>query len=76
VGPLDSDLTLSADSGSIQLIVPAGTSMRVETHTGSGSSHVRVGSLDTDGDFTGTIGAGGFLVFATTSSGSIEIEER
>jgi hypothetical protein len=76
VGALDRDLTLSADSGSIHLHVPPGTSMRVATHTGSGSSHVHVGGVDSGDDFTGTIGSGGFLVTATTSSGSIEIDEE
>lgn len=76
VGALDRDLTLSAGSGSIHLVVPAGTSMRVETHTGSGGSHVQVGGVDAGDDFTGTIGAGGFLVRATTGSGSITISER
>lgn len=76
VGPLDRDLTLAADSGSIHLVVPAGTSMRVETHTGSGSSNVQVGGVNSGDDFTGTIGAGGFLVRATTGSGSITITER
>lgn len=76
VGALDRDLTLSAGSGSIHLVVPTGTSMRVETHTGSGSSHVQVGGVDSGDDFTGTIGAGGFLVRATTGSGSITITER
>lgn len=76
VGALDRDLTLSATSGSIHLVVPAGTSMRVETHTGSGSSHVDVGDVHSSDDFTGTIGSGGFLVRATTSSGSIHISEQ
>jgi hypothetical protein len=77
VGALDRDLTLSADSGSIDLVVPVGTSMRVETHTGSGSSHVDVGDVHSGSDdFTGTIGSGGFLVRATTSSGSISIREE
>ena len=77
VGALDGDLTLSAESGSIHLVVPAGTSMRVETHTGSGSSHVDAGGVHAgSGDFTGTVGSGGFLVRATTGSGSIAISER
>lgn len=76
VGPLDRDLTLSAGSGSIRLIVPVGTSMRVQTQTGSGSSHVDVGGVHSDDDFDGTIGSGGFLVHATTGSGSIDIVEE
>lgn len=75
-GALDRDLVLSADSGSIHLVVPIGTSMRVETHTGSGSSHVRVGDLNVGDDVTATVGAGGFLVRATTDSGSIVIDEQ
>ncbi len=73
---LDRDLTLSAESGSIHLVVPTGSSMRIETHTGSGSSHVSVGGVSSNDDFTGTIGSGGFLVRATTGSGSIHISER
>lgn len=76
VGALDRDLTLSAESGSITLVVPVGTNMRVETHTGSGSSHVDVGDVHEGDDFTGAIGTGGFLVRATTGSGSIHIGER
>lgn len=72
---LDRDLTLSAGSGSIHLVVPSGSSMRIETHTGSGSSHVSVGGVSSNDDFTGTIGSGGFLVRATTGSGSIHISE-
>jgi hypothetical protein len=75
-GALDHDLTLSATSGSISLVVPVGTSMRVQTQTGSGSSHVHVGGVDSNDDFTGTIGNGGYLVHATTTSGSISIVER
>jgi hypothetical protein len=75
-GPLDRDLTLSATSGSITLVVPVGSSMRVETHVGSGGSHVHVGGVDASGAYAGTIGSGGFLVSATTTSGSISIVER
>lgn len=72
---LDQDLTLSATSGSIQLVVPAGTAMHVETHTGSGSSFVSVGGVDSSDDFTGDVNGGGFTVRATTSSGSIHVVE-
>jgi len=76
VGPLDRDLTLSATSGSIHLTVPVGTAMRVETHTGSGSSHVHAGGIDSNDDIATPMGSGAFLVHATAGSGSIAITER
>jgi hypothetical protein len=77
VGALDRDLTLEAGGGSIILTVPAGAAMDLDLDSGSGSVVVDAGSVDSGGEsFRGSIGGGGFLVFARAGSGSIIVEER
>jgi DUF4097 and DUF4098 domain-containing protein YvlB len=75
-GTPTADWQLHSSSGSIVLGIPLGTAFRVQANTSSGS-------IDTDHkltithagrrELTGTVGAGGVLVDARTSSGSIRI---
>jgi len=67
---------LTSSSGSIVLGIPDGTGFRVEANTGSGSidsEHKLAMSRVERRSLTGTVGAGGVLVAARTSSGSIQI---
>lgn len=67
---------LTTSSGSIVLGIPDGTGFRVEASTGSGSidsDHKLAVSRVERRSLTGTVGAGGVLVSARTSSGSIQI---
>jgi hypothetical protein len=51
--------------------------MDLDLDSGSGSVVVDAGSVDSGGEsFRGSIGGGGFLVFARAGSGSIIVEER
>jgi DUF4097 and DUF4098 domain-containing protein YvlB len=75
-GTPTADWQLHSSSGSIVLGIPLGTAFRVQANTSSGS-------IDTDHkltvthagrrELTGAVGAGGVLVSARTSSGSIRI---
>jgi hypothetical protein len=75
-GTPKADWQLSTASGSIVLNIPDGTAFRVQATTGSGS-------IDSDHKLTvtrvdkrtlsGSVGSGGALVTARTSSGSIQI---
>jgi DUF4097 and DUF4098 domain-containing protein YvlB len=78
IGPLDRDLTLTASSGSITLVVPPDLAARVEARADSGSVDVSVGAVQHDGeDFVGELGEGGtFVIRATADSGSVHIVER
>lgn len=79
LGPLDRDLTLTTDSGSITLVVPPGLAARVEARAGTGSVDVSVGAVEHRGgdDFVGEVGDGAtFVLRATADSGSVHIVER
>jgi hypothetical protein len=75
-GTPKADWQLATSSGSIDLGIPEGTAFRVQASTSSGS-------IDTDHKLTvssagrrslsGTVGSGGVLVSARSSSGSIRI---
>lgn len=78
LGELDDDVLLSADSGSVTLIVPPGVGMNLELTADSGSVTVRAGDVMNAGpDFTGPLNGGGtFTVRIGTDSGSVTVIER
>jgi hypothetical protein len=78
-GTPSDDWRLHSASGTIDLAIPDGTAFRVEASTSSGrinTDHkLTVSSLGRR-ELVGTVGEGGRLVSARTSSGSIHIRKR
>lgn len=75
-GTPTSDWQLHSSSGSIVLGIPDGSAFRVQANTSSGSintDHKLTISSAGRRELTGTVGTGGVLVAARTSSGSIRI---
>lgn len=75
-GTPTADWQIHTSSGSIVLGIPDGTAFRVQANTGSGSidtDHQLTVSRVGRRELTGTVGAGGALVAARSSSGSIRI---
>lgn len=75
-GTPKSDWRLNTSSGSIVLAIPDGSAFRVQANTSSGSidtDHKLAVSSVGRRELNGTVGAGGALVSARTSSGSIRI---
>jgi hypothetical protein len=75
-GTPTSDWQLHTSSGSIVLGIPDGSAFRVQASTSSGSintDHRLTISSVSRRELTGTVGNGGVLVAARTSSGSIRI---
>ncbi|AKF03545.1 DUF4097 family beta strand repeat-containing protein [Sandaracinus amylolyticus] len=75
--PLDGDVILGTDSGSITLVIPRGAGMSLDLDAGSGSVTVRAGGVSESGEsFSGAINGGGeFRVRARAGSGSITVRE-
>ena len=75
-GTPTSDWQLQTSSGSITLGIPDGSAFRVQANTSSGSINTDHKVAITSAgrrELTGTVGNGGVLVSARTSSGSIRI---
>ena len=78
-GTPTADWRTSTSSGSITLGIPANTSFRLQAHTSSGSIHTdHTLKVTTTGrrELEGTVGDGGVLVEARSSSGSITVGRR
>lgn len=75
---LPEDLTLTAGSGSVELVVACGTAARLDLAAGSGSVRVDAPGNSTDGThaWTGTLNGGARVIRARTGSGSIRVTER
>ncbi|MFO0625156.1 MAG: DUF4097 family beta strand repeat-containing protein [Polyangiales bacterium] len=76
---LAQDLTLTAGSGSVELVLACGTAARLDLAAGSGAVRVDAPSSSTDGThaWTGALNGGGARVIrARTGSGSIRVTER
>ena len=75
---LPEDLTLTAGSGSVELVVACGTAARLDLAAGSGSVRVDAPGNSTDGTpaWTGTLNNGARVIRARTGSGSIRVTER
>jgi DUF4097 and DUF4098 domain-containing protein YvlB len=75
-GTPKSDWQLSTSSGSIRLAIPDGTAFRVQASTSSGSietDHKLAVSSVGRRELAGSVGSGGALISARSSSGSISI---
>jgi DUF4097 and DUF4098 domain-containing protein YvlB len=78
-GTPTADWRTSTSSGSIRLGIPADTSFRLQAHTSSGSirtDHTLKAMTTSRRDLEGTVGDGGVLVEARSSSGSITVGRR
>jgi Putative adhesin len=78
-GTPTADWRTSTSSGSIRLEIPADASFRLDAHTSSGSIRTdHTLNVMTTGrrELTGTVGTGGVLVEARSSSGSITVGRR
>lgn len=75
---LPEDLTLTAGSGSVELVLACGTAARLDLAAGSGSVRVDApgASVDDTHAWTGTLHNGARVVRARTGSGSIRVTER
>jgi hypothetical protein len=75
---LPQDLTLTAGSGSVELVLVCGTAARLDLAAGSGSVRVDAPGNSTDGThaWTGTLNGGARVIRARTGSGSIRVTER
>jgi DUF4097 and DUF4098 domain-containing protein YvlB len=78
-GTPTADWRTSTSSGSIRLGIPADASFRLQAHTSSGSirtDHALEAMTTSRRDLEGTVGSGGVLVEARSSSGSITVGRR
>jgi DUF4097 and DUF4098 domain-containing protein YvlB len=76
---LPEDLTLTAGSGSVELVLACGTAARLDLAAGSGSVRVDAPGNSTNGThaWTGALNGGGARgIRARTGSGSIRVTER
>ena len=76
---LPEDLTLTAGSGSVELVLACGTTARLDLAAGSGSVRVDAPGSSIDGPhaWTGALNGGGARgIRARTGSGSIRVTER
>ena len=77
-GTPTADWQLQTSSGSIVLGIPEGSGFRVQAHTSSGSINTDHKLTITSAgrrELSGTVGSGGVLISARTSSGSIRIRK-
>lgn len=75
---LPEDLSLTAGSGSVELVLACGTAARLDLAAGSGSVRVDAPGNSTDGThaWTATLHGGARVIRARTGSGSIRVTER